>query len=74
MSSLTNEEFSELKEIYKNFKQDLNSAINNRNIINNKECCLIKKQWDTDIDTIFNKEIIITALIDLNLVDIDILI
>ena len=54
MSSLTNEEFSELKEIYKNFKQDLKSAINNRNIINNKECYLIKKQWDTDIDTIFN--------------------
>ena len=54
MSSLTNEEFSELKEIYKNFKQELKSAINNRNIINNKECYLIKKQWDTDIDTIFN--------------------
>ena len=54
MSSLTSEEFSELKEIYKNFKQDLKSAINNRNIINNKECYLIKKQWDTDIDTIFN--------------------
>ena len=54
MSSLTSEEFSELKEIYKNFKQELKSAINNRNIINNKECYLIKKQWDTDIDTIFN--------------------
>ena len=54
MSSLTSEEFFELKEIYKNFKQDLKSAINNRNIINNKECYLIKKQWDTDIDTIFN--------------------
>ena len=54
MTSLTSEEISELKEIYKNFKQELKSAITNRNIINDKKCYLIKKQWDADIEKCFN--------------------
>ena len=55
MSSLTSSEFSELKEKYNNFKQELKSAIKSQNITNNKECYLIKKQWDTEIDKSFNK-------------------
>ena len=55
MSSLTSSEFSELKEKYNNFKQELKSAIKSKSITNNKECYLIKKQWDTEIDKSFNK-------------------
>ena len=54
MSSLTSSEFSELKEIYNNFKQELKLAIKSKNITKNKECYLIKKQWDTEIDKSFN--------------------
>ena len=54
MSSLTSSEFIELKEKYNNFKQELKSAIKSKNITNNKECYLIKKQWDTEIDKSLN--------------------
>ena len=54
MSSLTSSEFIELKEKNNNFKQELKSAIKSKNITNNNECYLIKKQWDTEIDKSFN--------------------
>ena len=54
MASLASEEFSELRKNFKNFKDELKTAINSRNITDNIKCYLIKKQWDTDIDKIFN--------------------
>ena len=54
MSSLTITEISELKEKYNKFKQELKSDLKNRDITDLKECYLIKKKWDTDINNIFN--------------------